>query len=308
MGFLVRALRDRASAEDVFQQVFLEAWQRGPAYDPGRASPLTWVMAIARSRAIDQLRKRVPEPRDPAGSLALLEGEGEHGGRRRRAGRALALRRPARPAARRGGRPAAAAVLRRGDADGDRRGHGHPARHREDADGPGARAAARPARRGGARRMNERLSDYLLGELDDAERTAFEAELARDPALAAEVERLRPIVSRLESLDAAAWDPPEAPALATLPRRAARPPAPARDRRRGGAARSCCARSPRARWRCVLLALGVGAGLLLRRRRRRRGERAASSRSTPSSRSAAPRAAPRRSRRRTAARTSRSAA
>ena len=60
MGFLVRALRDRASAEDVFQQVFLEAWHRGPAYDPGRASPLTWVMSIARSRAIDQLRKRVP--------------------------------------------------------------------------------------------------------------------------------------------------------------------------------------------------------------------------------------------------------
>jgi len=78
-GFLVRALGERAAAEDVQQQVFLEAWQRGPAYDPGRASPLTWVMAIARSRAIDQLRKRVPEPRDPAGSLALLEGEGDRG-------------------------------------------------------------------------------------------------------------------------------------------------------------------------------------------------------------------------------------
>ena len=76
MGFLARTLNDRATAEDVFQQVFLEAWQRGPAYDPDRASPLTWLMAIARSRAIDQFRKRVPEPRDPAGSLALLEGEG----------------------------------------------------------------------------------------------------------------------------------------------------------------------------------------------------------------------------------------
>ena len=73
MGFLVRALRDRASAEDVFQQVFLEAWQRGPAYDPGRASPLTWVMSIARSRAIDQLRRRVPEPRDPAVAVALAD-------------------------------------------------------------------------------------------------------------------------------------------------------------------------------------------------------------------------------------------
>jgi RNA polymerase sigma-70 factor, ECF subfamily len=74
MGFLVRTLGDRGAAEDVFQQVFLEAWQRA-AYDPERAAPLTWIMTLARSRAIDHLRRRVPEPRDPAGSLALLEGE-----------------------------------------------------------------------------------------------------------------------------------------------------------------------------------------------------------------------------------------
>jgi RNA polymerase sigma-70 factor (ECF subfamily) len=73
MGFLVRVLGERATAEDVFQQVFFEAWQRGPDYDPARASTLTWIMNIARSRAVDQLRKRVPEPYDPRGSLALLE-------------------------------------------------------------------------------------------------------------------------------------------------------------------------------------------------------------------------------------------
>jgi RNA polymerase sigma-70 factor, ECF subfamily len=73
-GFLVRTLGDRGAAEDVFQQVFLEAWQRGPAYDPERAGPMTWLLSIARSRAIDHMRRRVPEPRDPAGSLALLEG------------------------------------------------------------------------------------------------------------------------------------------------------------------------------------------------------------------------------------------
>jgi RNA polymerase sigma-70 factor, ECF subfamily len=77
LGFLVRTLRNRATAEDVFQQVMLEVWQRGPDYDPGRASPLTWLMTIARSRAVDQIRRRVPEPRDPAGSLALLEGEAD---------------------------------------------------------------------------------------------------------------------------------------------------------------------------------------------------------------------------------------
>ena len=67
-GFLRHALRDPWAAEDVAQQVFLEVWQRGGEYDPGRASPLTWVMTIARSRAIDHLRRRVPEPRDPAGA------------------------------------------------------------------------------------------------------------------------------------------------------------------------------------------------------------------------------------------------
>jgi RNA polymerase sigma-70 factor (ECF subfamily) len=72
LGFLVRTLRDRGAAEDVFQQVFLEAWERGPSYDPGRAAPLTWVMTIARSRAIDHLRRRVPEP---TGAVGLLEQE-----------------------------------------------------------------------------------------------------------------------------------------------------------------------------------------------------------------------------------------
>jgi RNA polymerase sigma-70 factor, ECF subfamily len=66
-GFLRHALADRGAAEDVMQQVFLEVWQRGPDYDPQRGSPLTWVMTIARSRAIDHLRRRIPEPRDPAG-------------------------------------------------------------------------------------------------------------------------------------------------------------------------------------------------------------------------------------------------
>ena len=73
LGFLARTLRNRSTAEDVFQQVFLEAWERGPSFDPARGSVLTWLMTIARSRAIDQLRRRVPEPRDPAGSLAMLE-------------------------------------------------------------------------------------------------------------------------------------------------------------------------------------------------------------------------------------------
>jgi RNA polymerase sigma-70 factor (ECF subfamily) len=43
-------------------QVFLEVWQRAATYDSARAGLLTWILVIARSRAIDHLRRRVPEP------------------------------------------------------------------------------------------------------------------------------------------------------------------------------------------------------------------------------------------------------
>jgi RNA polymerase sigma-70 factor, ECF subfamily len=75
LGYLRGALRDPASAEDVHQEVFLEVWRRGPTFDSARGSLGGWIMLIARSRAIDYLRRRVPEPVDPAapGAAALHE-------------------------------------------------------------------------------------------------------------------------------------------------------------------------------------------------------------------------------------------
>ena len=69
-GLLVNTLRDRSAAEDVQQQVFLDVWQRAHSYDSQRAGLLTWIMTIARSRAIDHLRRRIPEP---VGNLASVE-------------------------------------------------------------------------------------------------------------------------------------------------------------------------------------------------------------------------------------------
>jgi RNA polymerase sigma-70 factor, ECF subfamily len=74
-GYLVGVLRDRAAAEDVQQEVYLEAWRRGPQYDPARGTLLSWVMTMARSRAIDYLRKRVPEPRDPQTMAVMADRE-----------------------------------------------------------------------------------------------------------------------------------------------------------------------------------------------------------------------------------------
>jgi RNA polymerase sigma-70 factor (ECF subfamily) len=79
LGYLRRVLGDRGSAEDVHQEVFLEVWRRGPSFDPDRSSLGTWILLIARSRAIDHLRKRVPEPRDPLGpgGFAVREAESD---------------------------------------------------------------------------------------------------------------------------------------------------------------------------------------------------------------------------------------
>ncbi len=73
LGYLRGTLRDRGMAEDVHQQVFLEVWQRAPDYDPRRGGLLTWILTIARSRTIDELRRRVPEPRDPSESLDVAD-------------------------------------------------------------------------------------------------------------------------------------------------------------------------------------------------------------------------------------------
>lgn len=61
-GFLIGSLDDRASAEDVQQQVFLDVWRSASTYDPARGSLLTWIMSIARNRAIDHKRRRIPIP------------------------------------------------------------------------------------------------------------------------------------------------------------------------------------------------------------------------------------------------------
>jgi len=78
----------------------------------------------------------------------------------------------------------------------------------------------------------DQISSYLLGELEPAEASALEQRLAADPALREEVERLRPVVGRLETLPAEVWEAPEPPPLVPPEGSAEARPAPARRRRR----------------------------------------------------------------------------
>lgn len=55
-GLLLRILNSRAEAEDVLQEVFLQIWQRAANFDETRGRPFTWMVTLARSRAIDRLR------------------------------------------------------------------------------------------------------------------------------------------------------------------------------------------------------------------------------------------------------------
>lgn len=55
-GICLRILGDQKEAEDALQDVYINLWQRADRYDPDRASPIAWLAAFARNRAIDRLR------------------------------------------------------------------------------------------------------------------------------------------------------------------------------------------------------------------------------------------------------------
>jgi RNA polymerase sigma-70 factor (ECF subfamily) len=55
-GVCLRILGERSDAEDVMQEVYVTVWNKAANFDATRASPMTWLIAIARNRSIDRLR------------------------------------------------------------------------------------------------------------------------------------------------------------------------------------------------------------------------------------------------------------
>lgn len=73
-GVVLRINRDRAQAEDVLQEVYVNVWRAAQSFDAAQSQPLTWLTSIARNRAIDSLRRRQAEPQTRPVPLA---GEGD---------------------------------------------------------------------------------------------------------------------------------------------------------------------------------------------------------------------------------------
>lgn len=55
---LVRRLTQRAAlAEEVLEETYWQVWREAPRFDAARGRPITWLLSMARSRAIDALRR-----------------------------------------------------------------------------------------------------------------------------------------------------------------------------------------------------------------------------------------------------------
>jgi RNA polymerase sigma-70 factor, ECF subfamily len=64
-GVVARVLRQPDDIEDVVEETFWQAWRQASRFDPARGAVQTWLLTIARSRALDRvrsLRRRREEP------------------------------------------------------------------------------------------------------------------------------------------------------------------------------------------------------------------------------------------------------
>jgi RNA polymerase sigma-70 factor, ECF subfamily len=94
-GLILRILRFRADAEEVLQEVFVQAWTRTDTYNASLGSPAGWLIGIARNRAIDRLRTnavrtRTAEQAPQPPSVTTPEAHAAAGERRRDVAQALA--------------------------------------------------------------------------------------------------------------------------------------------------------------------------------------------------------------------------
>lgn len=56
-GLVQRIVRSTALAEEVVEDAYFQVWRQAVRFDPTRGKALTWLLAMARSRAIDALRR-----------------------------------------------------------------------------------------------------------------------------------------------------------------------------------------------------------------------------------------------------------
>jgi RNA polymerase sigma-70 factor (ECF subfamily) len=73
-GVILRVVRNPALAEEVTQEVLVEAWRTAPRFDAERGSARSWLVTMARRRAVDRVRSvQASVDRDAAASVQAVE-------------------------------------------------------------------------------------------------------------------------------------------------------------------------------------------------------------------------------------------
>jgi RNA polymerase sigma-70 factor, ECF subfamily len=68
--FVVRMMRDASAAEDLISEVFLDVWRQAGRFE-GRSAVSTWLLAIARFKALSALRRRPDQELDEERAEAI---------------------------------------------------------------------------------------------------------------------------------------------------------------------------------------------------------------------------------------------
>src|SRR4249920_4223376 len=71
--FVVRMVRNESTAEDLISEVFLDVWRQAGRFE-GRSAVTTWLLAIARFKALSALRRRPGEELDEESTAAIEDG------------------------------------------------------------------------------------------------------------------------------------------------------------------------------------------------------------------------------------------
>src|SRR5262245_22845949 len=68
--FVLRLLEDKSAAEDLVSEMFLDVWRQAGRFQ-GRSQVTTWLLAIARNKALSALRDRSTEELDEDAAAAI---------------------------------------------------------------------------------------------------------------------------------------------------------------------------------------------------------------------------------------------
>ena len=74
-GVILRINRDRSQAEELLQDIYVNIGRAAGGFDAARAQPMTWLVSIARNRAIDSLRRAKTDVKTVSRSAPGAEGE-----------------------------------------------------------------------------------------------------------------------------------------------------------------------------------------------------------------------------------------